>query len=69
MASYLLIVGPVVLGYPVVYQWGMAALEGDPRSFFEALAVVVETFTSTGYGEDAGRWSSSPMLHLMIASS
>lgn len=66
LASYLLLVLALVLAYTLAYQWGMATFEGEPRSFFQALAIVVETFTTTGYGEDAGLWSTSVMQILMI---
>ncbi|WP_436907365.1 potassium channel family protein [Halosimplex marinum] len=51
--------------FAVVYQYGMAAFEGDPKTFLEALQFVVETFTTTGYGSQAG-WESAPMLALVI---
>ena len=67
LASYLGIVLLVILGYTVAYRWGMATLEGHERTVVESLQVVVETFTTTGYGEDAGFWSTSTMQLLMIA--
>ncbi|WP_436928431.1 potassium channel family protein [Halosimplex halobium] len=51
--------------FTVVYQYGMAAFEGDPKTFLEALQFVVETFTTTGYGAQAG-WESAAMLALVI---
>ncbi|WP_135365189.1 potassium channel family protein [Halosimplex halophilum] len=51
--------------FTVVYQYGMAAFEGDPKTFLEALQFVVETFTTTGYGSQAG-WESAAMLVLVI---
>ncbi|QLH75957.1 TrkA family potassium uptake protein [Halosimplex rubrum] len=51
--------------FTVVYQYGMAAFEGDPKTFLEALQFVVETFTTTGYGSQAG-WDSAAMLVLVI---
>jgi len=52
--------------FAVVYQYGMTAFEGDPKTFLEALQFVVETFTTTGYGSHAG-WESRAMLVLVIA--
>ena len=66
LASYILLVVAIVLGYTLAYQWGMATFEGEPRSFFQSMAIVVETFTTTGYGEDAGFWSTPVMQVLMI---
>jgi Trk K+ transport system NAD-binding subunit len=51
--------------FTVVYQYGMATFEGDPKTFLEALQFVVETFTTTGYGSQAG-WESAAMLVLVI---
>jgi Trk K+ transport system NAD-binding subunit len=62
---YILAVVVMVLLYTVLYQYGMAYLEGVQRGFFESLHVVVESITTTGYGEDAP-WSTTPMLVLMI---
>ena len=67
LASYLLLVTLVLLGYTVAYRWGMATLEGHERTFLESLEVVVETFTTTGYGEDAALWTTAEMQVLMIA--
>ena len=66
LASYLLLVAAVVFGYTLLYSWGMATFEGESRSFFQSLGVVVETFTTTGYGEDAGLWSTSVMQAMMV---
>ena len=56
-----------VLGFTVLYQVGMARLEGVDVGFVEALHVVVEAFTTTGFGEDAGQWSTNGMWLLSIA--
>jgi hypothetical protein len=45
----------------------MARLEGTQAGFVEALHVVVEAFTTTGFGEDASRWSTNGMSALSIA--
>jgi len=56
-----------VLGFTVLYQVGMARLEGVDVGFVESLHVVVEAFTTTGFGEDAGQWSTNGMWLLSIA--
>lgn len=56
----------VMLLYTFVYMAGMIYLEGAPRSFTDALLVVVETLTTTGYGEDAP-WTHPLMDLLMVA--
>lgn len=52
--------------YTVLYQFGMTTFEGVERGFFESLQIVVQSVTTTGYGEDAGFWSTTPMVLLMI---
>lgn len=52
--------------YTLAYKYGMAAFEGEHRSFIHSLQIVVETMTTTGYGEDAP-WTTVPMNLLMIA--
>lgn len=51
--------------YAAVYQWGMTTLEGDPRTWYQALEVVVQSMTTTGYGQDAP-WETPEMTVLMI---
>ena len=67
LAAYLAVAAAVIGGYTLLYQWGMATLEGRLVTFPETLLVVVETFTTTGYGEDASQWSTTGMFLLMIA--
>ena len=45
----------------VIYMFGMAHLEGDPRSFLDSLAWAAETLSTTGYGVD-GRWQHPAMV-------
>ncbi len=64
-AEYLVGLFVVMLAYAVVYHYGMAAWEDDPISWLHALQVVVETFTTTGFGSDAP-WRSWQMNVLVI---
>ena len=57
----------VVVFYTLAYQWAMATFEGEPRTITESLLIVVETFTTTGYGEDAMVWSSPPLVAIVVA--
>ena len=52
--------------YAAIYQWGMATLEGESRSWFHALEVVIQSMTTTGYGQDAP-WETLTMTALMVA--
>ncbi len=58
------VLAALMLGFTVVYDYGMSAFENDPKSFLHSLQVVVETFTTTGYGSDAP-WT-SPELNLLV---
>ncbi|SFG04387.1 Trk K+ transport system, NAD-binding component [Halopelagius inordinatus] len=56
----------LMLAYAAVYQWALGTFEGVSTSYIQSLQVVVETFSTTGYGEQAGLWSTTPMFVLMI---
>lgn len=53
----------VVLG--TVYMLGMTHLEGEPRTFMQALQWASETLTTTGYGGDS-RWNHPAMALFVI---
>ncbi len=53
--------------YTFAYSWAMATFEGMDRNLLESFSVVIETFTTTGYGEDAQFWDSVGMELLMVA--
>ena len=55
----------VILSYAVAYDYGMSTFENDPREFLHSLQIVVETFTTTGYGSDSP-WVSTEMQLLVI---
>lgn len=57
----------VMLVYALLYQFGVAAIEGTQIGFLEALHVVTETFTTVGYGERTDDLTTGPMLVLSIA--
>lgn len=65
-AYYFATVLLVTAAFTVLYNLGMEALEGRPQPLYRSLEVVFQTFTTTGYGEDAG-WSSLWMNLLVIA--
>ena len=62
---YMAVLFLIMLLYAVVYDYGMGAFEGDRISFLHSLQVVVETFTTTGFGSDAP-WESWQMNALVI---
>ncbi|MFB6071466.1 MAG: TrkA family potassium uptake protein [Halobacterium sp.] len=59
--AYVGLLAAVAATYTAVFYVGMAVFEGEPVSVLEALHFVVETFTTTGYGEFAP-WESPVML-------
>jgi Trk K+ transport system NAD-binding subunit len=54
----------LMLGYAVVYDYAMSTFENEQRTFLHSLQVVVETFTTTGFGSDSP-WI-SPELNLLV---
>ncbi|WP_336359476.1 potassium channel family protein [Haladaptatus sp. ZSTT2] len=62
---YLLTFLGVLIAFTVTYNTGMRVLENDPQPISDSLVVVVETFTTTGYGEDAP-WQTLPMKALVV---
>ena len=64
-AYYLLVLVGATALFTTAYALGMSVWEGRPRSWYRALEVVIQTFTTTGYGEDAP-WQSPQMNLLMI---
>ena len=60
----ILLVGSMLL-FALLYQNGMRIYEGAPRTFLHALQIVVETFTTTGFGSDSP-WVSPEMQVFVI---
>lgn len=65
LVLYLLSFVVVVLAQTVLYWWGMANLEGEPRSLQESFGVIIQSLTTTGYGQDAP-WTTTGMQALMV---
>ena len=54
-----------VIGSALLYQLGMARLEGRPRTFWQAFEWAAETLSTTGYGAD-NRWATPAMVILVV---
>jgi len=54
-----------VLASAFLYMWGMAALEGKPRTFWESLEWAAESLSTTGYGADS-KWGHPAMVLLVV---
>ncbi|WP_302081311.1 potassium channel family protein [Salinibaculum rarum] len=63
---YLFVLTGFVFAFTLVYQYGMTNFENRPRSFLRSLQIVVETFTTTGFGSDAP-WETTFMNVVIIA--
>jgi Trk K+ transport system NAD-binding subunit len=67
IALYLVgLVGIAVL-YALAYQAALFYFEGVRISFIKAALTVVESFTTTGYGEDSGLWTTTPVQMLLVS--
>ena len=55
-----------VIGSALLYQVGMARLEGKPRTFWEAIEWAAETLSTTGYGFD-NHWNHPAVVLLVVA--
>lgn len=64
-AYYLVLVLVTTATFTLVYNYGMATLEGRPQSLTHSLEIVFQTFTTTGYGQDAP-WVTPAMQLLVI---
>lgn len=62
---YLALVVATTALFTLAYNAGMAIWEGRPQPLYRSLEVVVQSFTTTGYGEDAP-WQSPQMNVLVI---
>ncbi|WP_049922969.1 potassium channel family protein [Halopiger djelfimassiliensis] len=62
---YLGLVAVTTVFFTFVYNYGMTTWEARPQPLFRSLEVVFQTYTTTGYGEDAP-WQTPQMNLLMI---
>jgi len=52
--------------YAVVYNIALTRLEGVNQSIFASIEFIVQTMTTTGYGQDSGLWS-HPLMYLFVS--
>ncbi|WP_411963055.1 potassium channel family protein [Haloferax sp. YSMS24] len=62
LGRYLAGAALLMLSYALVYRWAVGFFAGVDVSFIQSLHVVVETFTTTGYGEQTRFWVDYPPL-------
>lgn len=63
---YLVGLVALVLLYTATYNLAMTRLEGVNQSVFASFEFVVQTMTTTGYGQDSDLWS-HPLTYLFVA--
>ncbi len=65
LVSYyaLALVGTLTL-FTLAYDYGMSAFEHRPQPLYQSLEVVVQTFTTVGYGENAP-WT-TPVMNVLV---
>lgn len=52
--------------YALAYNLALSRLEGVDQSIFASVEFVIQTMTTTGYGQDAGLWS-HPLMYLLVS--
>jgi len=63
---YLTGLAALIVVYTVTYNFALAQLEGVNQSIFASFEFIVQTMTTTGYGQDSGIWS-HPLMFLFVA--
>jgi Trk K+ transport system NAD-binding subunit len=56
----------VVIVYTIAYNLALARLEGIDQSIFASLEFIIQTMTTTGYGQDSALWS-HPGMFLFVS--
>jgi Trk K+ transport system NAD-binding subunit len=64
-ASVLTLVA-LVLVYSFIYKWAMLRFEGVEIGIFDSLQVVVESFTTAGFGGDTEHWNTAVMNLVVV---
>jgi len=65
IVSYLVGLAVVILGYTLLYNYGMLVFEGRNQTLLQSFTTVVETMTTTGYGADSP-WDSAVMNFYVV---
>jgi Trk K+ transport system NAD-binding subunit len=63
---YFIGLGVLVLMFTIAYNLALSELEGVNQSIFASFEFVVQTMTTTGYGQDSGLWN-HPLMFLLVS--
>lgn len=61
---YFVLVVVSTVFFTLLYNYGMTAWEGRPQPLYRSLEIVFQTYTTTGYGQDAP-WQ-TPQMNLLV---
>ncbi|WP_137289844.1 potassium channel family protein [Natronorubrum halophilum] len=56
----------IVIAYGYIYRWGMMTFEGEERTMYQSIQVVIESLTTAGFGGDTDAWNTTPMNLIVI---
>lgn len=65
LVYYVVTVIGAIVSFALLYNYGMRVWEGRPQPLLQSVEVVLQTFTTVGYGEDAP-WETSEMRLVVI---
>jgi Trk K+ transport system NAD-binding subunit len=65
LAVYVASLFVLVALYTLAYRWGMAVYEEESRTWYQSLELVIQSMTTTGYGQDAP-WETLEMTGLVV---
>ena len=64
--GYIALSFAVVVVYALAYQWVQGVFEGREITFLRALEFTVQSFTTTGYGEESSAWTHPASLVMVM---
>ncbi|RZN62927.1 MAG: TrkA family potassium uptake protein [Methanonatronarchaeia archaeon] len=56
----------IVTSFTFLYQWGMFYFEGQERTLYQSLQIVIEIITTAGFGGDTEHWTTMGMNLIIV---
>ncbi len=56
----------IVTSFTFLYQWGMFYFEGQERTLYQSLQIVIEIITTAGFGGDTEHWTTTGMNLIIV---